>query len=450
MPADPWDGYDARVSRAIFSAGSWAVGLSGVALALSLVATSIRVAGLEGRELDAASTWQPAGGAGPRLLEATLLRGDEVTFELCARDPMEPARWVGAGTLTVVRTDTSEEMFSLPIDAALLEGAARAGEGACVVFARVRELAIEEPEVPIAIGLVRTGDRLDAIPVRARVLARRTLGDLDLGLVLLGLATALALVVGLAARPAGDAHDSAARGALRAALGVGIVVASGIALGALAPGGPTSGLIGGLLLAGAEVGAAYALVRPSSSGSRTAALGLARSARIPSWVARIAGDPRRAERLGRALSIVSLVIAPFVGVFLFFVARIALAMVPSTGQAPVEAFVSWPSGMLSFAALAVVAPIAEEVFFRGLVYGALRGGGGAGREAVAIAGSWLLFALAHAPQDWGNWGGLLSVLVAGLGFTLLRAASGTVLVPCLAHLVYNGLLASSALAAGAG
>lgn len=446
MPALVTGGYDASVSRAISSAVLIAV----VALGLSLVATSIRVAELERRELDAASAWRPAGDGGARLLEATLLRGDEVTFELCAADSMDPARWAGAGALAVVRTDLREEMFSLAIDEALLQGAARSADGACVVFARVRELAIDEERVPVAIELTRVGEAIDAVPVRARVLARRTLGDLDLGLVLLALATGLALVIGLAARAAGDAHDTAAGGALRASIGVGIVVASGITIGALGPGGPTAGLLGGLLLGASELAAAYALVRPGPGGSRTAALGLTRPARPPRWLAAPSLEPGRAERLAGMFCVAGLALAPLVGVLLFFVARLALALVPSTGQAPVEAFVSWPSGMLSFAALAVVAPIAEEVFFRGLVYGALRGPGGAGREAIAIAGSWLLFALAHAPQDWGNWGGLLAVLVAGLGFTVLRATSGTVLVPCLAHLVYNGLLASSALSAGAG
>ena len=42
---------------------------------------------------------------------------------------------------------------------------------------------------------------------------------------------------------------------------------------------------------------------------------------------------------------------------------------------------------------------------------------------------------------------LVAVMIAGLGFTLMRAASGSTLAPCVAHLVYNGLLATSALVA---
>ena len=49
-------------------------------------------------------------------------------------------------------------------------------------------------------------------------------------------------------------------------------------------------------------------------------------------------------------------------------ARIALSLVPATGEAPIQTFVSWPSGMLSFALLGVMVPVGEEIFFRGFVY----------------------------------------------------------------------------------
>ncbi|WP_236606081.1 CPBP family intramembrane glutamic endopeptidase [Sandaracinus amylolyticus] len=414
-----------------------------LALVIALGAAVIRVSGLEARELEAVGEWTPAGSS--RLLEARLLRGDDATFELCARDPMEATRWSGAGRIVVVRTDRAEEMFGLAIDPALLEGVARSEAGSCVVFARVRELAIDEDAVPVAIELASDDGAIEGVPVRARILAREPLGERDLAIVLGALGVAIGLVLVMTARAPVEAHDVASRGAVRAALGVALVLGAGITIGAFGPSGPTAGLVGGLALAAVEIAVAYVLVRPSVEGAQTAALGLVRAPRAPSWV----GEPTRARRLALPYTIGWLVLAPLVGVLLSLVARVALAIVPSTGEAPVEAFVSWPSGMLSFAALAVVAPIAEEVFFRGLVYGALRGPGGAKRELVAIAGAWLLFAIAHAPQDWGNWGGLVSVLIAGLGFTLMRAASGSTLVPCVAHLVYNGLLAAGALAAGA-
>jgi membrane protease YdiL (CAAX protease family) len=110
-----------------------------------------------------------------------------------------------------------------------------------------------------------------------------------------------------------------------------------------------------------------------------------------------------------------------------------MRIVPASGQAPIEAFIAWPSGALAFAALGMAVPLAEELFFRGFVYGALVPLG----RGAAITLTSLLFAAVHAPQTWGNWGALLSVTVTGIVLTLLRAMSGSTLVPAVAHLLYN-------------
>jgi membrane protease YdiL (CAAX protease family) len=111
----------------------------------------------------------------------------------------------------------------------------------------------------------------------------------------------------------------------------------------------------------------------------------------------------------------------------------ALRLVPSTGEAPIEAFIAWPSGALTFALLGMAVPLAEELFFRGFVFGALSGLG----RSTACLGTLLLFALAHAQQVWGNWGALLSVTLTGALLTLLRALSGSSLVPAVAHVLFN-------------
>lgn len=431
-----------------------------IAVALAIVAIGIggtlsaalaRVGELEARELDAEGA--PTRAATVRLFEGRLLDGDHVELELCAADTMDPALWAGAGAIALVRTDTAETMFEVPIDARFVQAARRGSLESCVSYGRVRGIELDAPSVPIAIDL--RWSATFSVLLRARVLARRPLEDRDLYLVVATLGLALALVALLALRVPIDGHDDARHGIVRAALGVIVVLAAGLVIGLLGS-GSMLGLLGGLALAAAEVIAAWVLVRPVR-GDRLAALGLERSPRAPEWLVRPLARVKRdaaieaaAIRLARPFGVLSLSLAPIAGFALFLVARLALVRVPSTGEAPVEAFVSWPSGMLSFAALAVIAPIAEEVFFRGLVFGALRGAGGAGRTLGAIAGSWLLFALFHLPQDWGNWGGLVSVWIAGLGFTLLRAGTRSTLVPCVAHLVYNGLLASSALLAGAG
>lgn len=230
-----------------------------------------------------------------------------------------------------------------------------------------------------------------------------------------------------------------AGGALALRLGVVIATASALLLYGFMryvtphlPGGALGGLLSGLALAAFELLLAGAfLVR---APERLGILGVGRTESAP-------GD----SVLHRARPYLLLVLAPIAGLALYRVAGLALSIVPSTGQAPIEAFVSWPSGMLSFAALAVTAPIAEEIFFRGLVYGVLRGDGAGLRSLYAFAGSWIVFAVVHLPQTWGSWGGLLAIAIAALGFTALRAASGSVVVPAVAHLVYNGLLSAQAL-----
>jgi membrane protease YdiL (CAAX protease family) len=413
--------YDRAVPRTI------AIALPVVALVIAVAVSLARVASLESREVAAEGPWM--GSSTARLVEARIFRGHEVVFELCSEDPMDPASWLGAGSVALVRRDGTETMFARAIDAELLGSARRSARGACATFGHVDRLDLEEESIDVAIELAWDAPTL-AVPVRARVIGQRGLGGLDLGIVIGALGCALLSIGVLALRVPEIADDDHRGGVLRVGTGVALLVGVHGVLGFF-HGGPTIGLVLGLLLAVAEIGAAFLLIRPIGGASRSAGLALVRPA-------------------DRRVAIAGLLGAPVIGFLLFRFAAWALGAVPSTGEAPVEAFVRWPSGMLSFAALAVVAPIAEEVFFRGLVYGALRGPGGTVREATAIAGAWLLFVVAHLPQVFHNWGGLVALLAAGLAFTLLRAATRSVLVSSVAHLVYNGLLAASALLAGAG
>jgi membrane protease YdiL (CAAX protease family) len=118
---------------------------------------------------------------------------------------------------------------------------------------------------------------------------------------------------------------------------------------------------------------------------------------------------------------------------------LAMQLVPRTGEAPIEAFISWPSGALTFAMLGMVVPLAEELFFRGLLFGALSPLG----TPAAAAGTIVLFTAAHAQQSWGNWGALVSVFLTGVVLTTLRALSGSTLVPAVAHVLFNLSLWSS-------
>ena len=87
--------------------------------------------------------------------------------------------------------------------------------------------------------------------------------------------------------------------------------------------------------------------------------------------------------------------------------------------------------------LALSAPIAEELFFRGFVQSAASRAVGPAASVVASAS---LFTLAHAQQAWGAWGGLAAVAWLGVALALLRATTGSSAATMLAHLVYNVVL----------
>jgi membrane protease YdiL (CAAX protease family) len=87
-----------------------------------------------------------------------------------------------------------------------------------------------------------------------------------------------------------------------------------------------------------------------------------------------------------------------------------------------------------YATAVLLAPIAEELFFRRFVYGVLCPGG----VALAIGGSTILFAVAHVTVY--GWWVLPLDLAAGLILGWQRWASGTWVVPAASHVVANLLI----------
>jgi membrane protease YdiL (CAAX protease family) len=415
--------------------------LLGLALFGALGVVLGRIAALEARELDARGDVFSLAELADRqvvLVEAELERGEDAVFELCAGDAMGDS-W-GESVRVEIRAGADLAMASL-LDSAARARARTNPSGACLELGRGTLEASGRYTV-----VIRARTPLPSTNVRGRIVARRPLGPFERNGVLALLSLALLFVVFLAVRapePSGERRARWLR-ALRArarrlarrrplasplalvAFGAALVVVVGMATPRLLPPGSTYGLVAGLSLALVEILLAWALL-----GGATARLRLVRPS--ATW-----------------LTVVFFVAAPMVGFFLHGFALWALSNVEATGEAPIEAFVSWPSGLLSFGALAVIAPIAEEVFFRGFVFGAIDDGKWGSARAVAFTLAWGLFAIAHLHQAWGNWGGLLAVTTAGFVFTLLRMLSGSTLVPALAHLVYNALLSISALTSAAG
>jgi len=92
-----------------------------------------------------------------------------------------------------------------------------------------------------------------------------------------------------------------------------------------------------------------------------------------------------------------------------------------------------PQSMLALAAFflvgGVISPVAEEMFFRGVLFGYLRRWG----AWLAVGGSTLLFVLAHAPGR----GVPLPQLVGGLLFALTYEKEKNLLVPITIHILGN-------------
>ena len=85
----------------------------------------------------------------------------------------------------------------------------------------------------------------------------------------------------------------------------------------------------------------------------------------------------------------------------------------------------------------LIAPVIEELFFRGFLFPVLARRSGV---PVAVVLTSLAFMLIHVSQLAGAWVPLLILFFVGLAFTLARAWSGSVAVPYLMHVAYNATL----------
>jgi membrane protease YdiL (CAAX protease family) len=363
-----------------------------------------------------------------RLAEVRLERGENALFELCSEDRLEAARWLKAFELVVFELPKMTLMLRVPLDDEHMRAVRRNASGACLtlgggVIERAGTYSVDAvwPEKKPAADVM-------AVPLRARVLARRPLGKEERNLLaalagsLLGL-----LVVMIAGRTEAetetetetetDAETGRRRrfGALAAAV---VTLGAVYATTRVPTAGALATLAKGVVLIALQVGGPLLFMRFATAGSRS----------LP---ARPRGTLLRAYLLALAAALA-----------LWGCAKLALLFVPATGEAPIQTFVAWPSGMLCFAALGLLLPIGEELFFRGLLFHALLRAGQGVLRAAAL--SWLLFVVLHAEQSWGNWGGLVSIAAAGVVLTGLRVATESVLVPALAHVLYNFALSAGA------
>jgi hypothetical protein len=357
-----------------------------------------------------------------------------VIFELCADDGFGAA-WSGIAGFEILYAEAErfDVVRRVPFDDELARRVQRDDEGVgCVVIGDAERLGVSGDYV-IALAAGRLPTELSDVRARARVIAWTPLETRDRIGVWAALAGALQLVVALALprrrdpledgepepEPASSTHVGALA-LLRVALG-GVVVIGALFGVALVPAiGVGGAVVRGLLIALVEVLVAFFLVLPVVSVTR----------RPPKIEALGLVPPRRAP-------LVWLTLAPLVGLLLVIVGRLIVGLVPTTGVAPIELFVEMPSGRLAVALVAVFVPVAEELFFRGFVFGTVERARGAN---VAMLVTVVLFALVHLPQQWGAWGAFVSVAFTGLVLTGLRRATGSTLLPALVHLAHNAVI----------
>lgn len=138
-----------------------------------------------------------------------------------------------------------------------------------------------------------------------------------------------------------------------------------------------------------------------------------------------------ALRLGCGLMLVSFLFNAIYGMFLgLFGLRMQVDLIPI--------FESLPSPLLFFIGGAVIAPVVEEIFFRGFVFAGLRPRYGWQKAAVISA---VLFALLHFTLT-----AILPIFILGLIFAYLYQISESIWPPILMHMLTNALALGAAYA----
>lgn len=89
--------------------------------------------------------------------------------------------------------------------------------------------------------------------------------------------------------------------------------------------------------------------------------------------------------------------------------------------------------LVAFIALVIIAPIAEELIFRGYLYGKLRGQLKLGAVTATVLVS-ILFALLH-----GQWNVAVNVFALSIILCALREITGTIYSGILLHMLKNGV-----------
>jgi membrane protease YdiL (CAAX protease family) len=123
------------------------------------------------------------------------------------------------------------------------------------------------------------------------------------------------------------------------------------------------------------------------------------------------------------------------GALLAFVVAFTSRWLPIPKSVPMDQYFSELTGAYLMAVFGItLAPLMEELFFRGMLYPVVRRVSGV---TVAVLFTATCFALIHGAQLGYAWAPLLSIFVVGVVFTLVRQRTDSVGSSFLMHCGYN-------------
>jgi membrane protease YdiL (CAAX protease family) len=126
------------------------------------------------------------------------------------------------------------------------------------------------------------------------------------------------------------------------------------------------------------------------------------------------------------------------GIFLALSVLIVSSLFPEPSDSPFDKLLTSPASIAAFAILGiVVAPITEEIMFRGFLYKLLTDLYG---SSLAVPVTTMAFAGLHFLQLWGNWGGMALIVVVGFVLTKVRQQTNSLVPSVIIHTAYNSLI----------
>jgi membrane protease YdiL (CAAX protease family) len=126
------------------------------------------------------------------------------------------------------------------------------------------------------------------------------------------------------------------------------------------------------------------------------------------------------------------------GFVLSMMVQFSSALFRPKSTLPIETFFQDRNSALLLMLISVLlAPVLEETIFRGFIYPVIAKSWGIA-ASVVITG--VIFGFLHAPQLWGGWTQIGLLVIVGILFTYVRAATKTVKASYVLHLSYNSYL----------